>query len=158
MTTPTHQYLVTLARDHTLKLHRSTCKKALANPAATPTDNFHTELGGKKATPATCCKPRFVLIPETLPEPKAKREAVAVLVRFHRGKDVENLRPMTDSQNKVASLAYYHTAGINGDEPRIPTEQLRQILHDAGVANIEGEPWGPVTLPNGVVLQATALA
>lgn len=157
MTTPTHQYLVTLARDHTLKLHRSTCKKALANPAATPTDNFHTELGGNKATPATCCKPRFVLIPETLPEPKPKRHAVEVKVRFHRGPDADHLRPMTDSQNKVASLAYYHTAGINDGEPRIPTEQLRMLLAAAGVDDPEGVPWGPVTLPNGVVLKAVAL-
>lgn len=150
-------YLVTLARDHQLKLHRSTCKKAKANPAATATDNFHIELNGNKATPATCCKPRFVLVQETPPEPKPKRQAVEVKVRFHRGDDPEALRPMPDSQNKLASVAYYHTANINGDDPRIPTEQLRKMLADAGVDDPEGKPWGPLTLPNGVTLKATAL-
>lgn len=150
-------YLVTLARDHTLKIHRSTCKKARANASAHATDNFHTQLDGQKATPATCCKPRFVLVAPPVPEPAAKRSKVPVLVRFWRGDDPARLRPMTDAQNKVASLAYYHTAGINGDEPRIPTEQLRQWLADHDVPEPEAQPWGPLTLPNGVVLEAVAL-
>jgi hypothetical protein len=145
-------YLVTIARSDTRMVHRSTCRKALANPGAVPSDDF---TAGKAAT---CCKPRFVLVQETPPEPKPKRQAVPVLVRFHRGRDVDHLRPMTDAQNKVASLAYYHTAGINGDDPRIPTEQLREFLAEWGVTDPESAPWpDPIMLPNGVILHATAL-
>lgn len=171
-TTTTAHYLVTTARDHTLKVHRSTCKKALANPAAFPTDDFETSLGGQTATPATCCKPRPLPTPDAEPEPaepvvpapepetvpdapatKAKRAGrLEVKVRFMR-----NGKGMPDSQNKLASVAYYHTKDVEPGKPRCTTDALRQILAAAGVPDPESTPWGPVTLSNGVVLEATAL-
>ena len=231
MPTTTHPYLVTLARDHTLKVHRSTCKKALANTAATATDQFETTLGDKTTTPATCCNPKPPKTsheqtpPPAAPEPPAatydphpgrrgelateeakakraarragqplpatpnldkveqeyadgidaakRRELVAeyenrhgtgkrrpkldVRVRFTRGTDPEQLEPMPDSQNKLASVAYYHTRNIVDGAPRISTDALRKILADAGVPEPEAAPWGPVTLANGVVLAAVAL-
>jgi hypothetical protein len=172
--TTTAHYLVTTARDHTLKVHRSTCKKALANPAAFATDEFETSLGGQTATPATCCKPRPLPVPDAEPAPeaepvvpapepeqvpdvpataKAKRAGrLEVKVRF-----VRNGEPMPDSQNKLASVAYYHTKDVEPGADRCTTGRLREILAEAGVAAPEAEPWGPVTLSNGVVLQATAL-
>lgn len=78
--------------------------------------------------------------------------AAPVLVRFHHDD-----KPLPDSQNKISSVAYYFTKGIDGDDPRISTIALRDILTTAGVEDIEGKPWGPVTLANGVKLHATAL-
>lgn len=174
-TTATAHYLVTTARDHTLKVHRSTCKKALANPAAFATDDFQTSLGGQTATPATCCKPRPLPVPETPAgdepnhvrdhlndpdapppadaEPKAKRAGrLEVKVRF-----VRNGEPMPDSQNKLASVCYYHTKDVEPGKDRCTTTRLREILTEAGVDAPEAAPWGPVTLSNGVVLEAVAL-
>lgn len=226
-----HPYLVTLARGHTLKLHRSTCKKALANPNATPTSDYEASLPASSgsarlvASPASCCKPRRI-DPPAEPEPaydphpgrraqlamdegrayrKAKREGkplpptpnrdqvaleyeqgidaaareqlvaeyeakhgttstggsrrskVDVAVRFMRGPSGDELKPMPDSQNKLASVAYYHTAEVEPGEPRISTAALRTILANEGVDEPEAAPWGPVTLSNGVVLAAVAL-
>lgn len=87
-----------------------------------------------------------------------RRAKIPVAVRFMRSSATgDDLKPMPDSQNKLASVAYYHTAGINGDDPRIPTDQLRQWLADHDVPDPEGTPWGPLTLPNGVMLQAVTL-
>lgn len=81
------------------------------------------------------------------------RPKTEVLVRFFR-----NAKPMPDTQNKLSSVAYYHTAKIQGDAPRISTSDLREMLEDlTGTRLLESEPWGPVTLPNGVVLHAEAL-
>lgn len=236
MTTQTMPYLVTLARDHTLKVHRSTCRKALANANAIATDQFDHSMpsasGGRRlvATPATCCKPRplpgsttATTEPETpqyephpgrraqlaLEESKALRAAkrageplpatpnldkvnaeyasgidaaareqlvaeyeakhgggdgtskrrakVDVAVRFVRGTDPDDLKPMPDSQNKLASVAYYHTRDVEPGVDRITTAALRTILANEGVDEPEAEPWGPITLPNGVVLAAVAL-
>jgi hypothetical protein len=175
MQTTDHPYLVTLARDHTLKLHRSTCKKANANASATPTDQFDASLNGNVATPATCCKPRPLPapdvpdaepapaeIPDVRPAPEAvpdSRPAKAtVAVRFMRAAaEGKPLRPMQDSQNKLASIAYYHTDGLIAGQPRCSTHHLRAILWNAGIKAPEAAPWGPITLANGVVLQAVAL-
>ena len=175
MQTTDHPYLVTLARDHTLKLHRSTCKKALANPAATATDDFQARLGDNVATPATCCKPRPVPAPEVPDEqpapaeipdvqpdpeqlPDSRQAKATVAVRFMRATGPDKpLRPMPDSQNKLASVAYYPTAGLMPGQPRCSTHHLRAILWNAGIKAPEAAPWGPITLDNGVVLQAVAL-
>lgn len=72
-------------------------------------------------------------------------------VRFsHDGK------PMPDSQNKISSVAYYFTKGIDGDAPRISTGALVELLGSLGVTEVETSEWS-VTLPNGVVLSAAAL-
>jgi hypothetical protein len=172
MQTTDHPYLVTLARDHTLKLHRSTCKKAKANPSATPTDNYEASLNGNVATPATCCKPRPVPVPDSEPAPveipdvhpapetvpDTKPGKATVLVRFERATaEGKPMRPMPDSQNKLASVAYYHTADLIAGQPRCSTHHLRAILWNAGIKAPEAAPWGPITLANGVVLQAVAL-
>jgi len=84
------------------------------------------------------------------------RPKTEVLVRFFR-----NGKPMPDTQNKLSSVAYYHTAGCDPDDPtakRIPTGDLREMLENlTGTRLLESEPWGPVPLPNGVVLHAEAL-
>ena len=211
------------------KLHRSTCRKASANPNARGTDDFQA------GEPATCCKPRPVesvpdrpaprpkgkrpaatpkvdpqpshepVVPALLDDPKARdaaaldesralREAKrkglpipptpnldAVNAAYERGEDAatrratkagtrgrpkvdvlvrffRNGKPMPDSQNKLSSVAYYHTAKIQDDAPRISTGDLREMLEDlAGTRLLESEAWGPVTLPNGVVLHAETL-
>lgn len=247
-------YLVTVNRG-TAKLHRSTCKKANANPSAEATDDFGA------AAPATCCKPRALTVVETpapaakkapakkpatkkaspqakpvdrlldkalardaerrtedvpasiphlydagpdrvkaakaehkalaaskkagepLPatpnldalnaehapgRPKAKKERkprqrTEVKVRFMRGPFVDDLRPMPDSQNKLSSVAYYHTRGVKAwndlDEslPRCTTETLRAILAHHGVEQPEQQPFEPIMLPNGTWLAAEAL-
>ena len=232
------------------KLHRSTCKKASANPAAVATDDYQA------GTPATCCKPKPVesvpaakpakpakakapaarkptpqdkpvdrvldsalrkdakrraadAAPELAPEgperlaaakaehkaaaaakragrklpatpnldalneanaagrPKAKRERkprqrTEVTVRLVRGQFMDDLKPMPDSQNKLSSVAYYHTRGVKAwnelDEslPRCTTETLRSLLVHHGVTDPETTTWGPVMLPNGVWLGAVA--
>jgi hypothetical protein len=151
-------------------VHRSTCKKALANASATQSDDFTV---GKAAT---CCKPRPLPVPDAEPAPEAEPVVPApepeqvpdvpaeqvtkakrvgrheVKVRF-----VRNGKPMPDSQNKMASVAYYHTKDVTPGADRCTTDRLRQILAEAGVAAPEAEPWGPVTLSNGVVLEAVSL-
>lgn len=83
----------------------------------------------------------------------AKKASTRVVqtVRFSR-----DGKPMPDSQNKVASLAYQCTKNINGDAPRISTSDLVKILNDAGIVEITTTSWEH-TLSNGVVLSAAPL-
>ena len=246
MSTNTTAFTLTDGRNGP-KVHRTTCKKAMANPAALP---MAAEDGNKRienGQAATCCKPRPVAVPERTATPqdkpldkvvakavattaerelaeaqpaavdglepegparvaaakrehqalakataaerktmatpnldalnaanapgarKAKRERkprakVEVKVRFMRGPFADQLKPMPDSQNKLSSVAYYHTRGVTGayshddDVERCTTELLRSILvNDHGVADVEGAPWGPIMLPNGTWLAAEKL-
>lgn len=227
-TESTFPYLVTTARDGSLKLHRSTCKKATANPTAAHVDRFDA------GTPATCCKPRPgnpvpsrknardaraaavakaphdpATVPAVDPDPKrraqlalderravrqakkagqpipptpnadvvaaeyaegithADRVAAPKASRVRRDVQVRFVRdgkPMPDSQNKLSSVAYYHTKGIgspesqgNDDVKRCTTDTLRAILARHGITDPETTTWGPVTLTNGVKLSAVAL-
>jgi hypothetical protein len=81
-----------------------------------------------------------------------KQTKVAATVRFFH-----DAKPMPDSQNKLSSVAYYHTKAIKGTTPRVSTDDLRAILTKAGVADPEHTEWTH-TLPNGVVLSTTMLA
>lgn len=67
---------------------------------------------------------------------------------FHDGK------PMPDSQNKLASVAYQFTKGIGGaDVKRIGTADLVALLAKAGITDPAGSAWEH-TLPNGVKIEA----
>lgn len=233
-TTQAAPYLRTIHRG-AAKVHRSTCRKALANESAEPTSDFTS------GDPATCCKPRPLEAPDpgtpdvpTPAEPEipdapddavatptydphpmrraelAQEEGKAVRAAKRAGQPkpptpnldkvnqeyadgidtkarkamareyeaqqggatsdgkrrgkipvqvrfVRNGEPMPDSQNKLASVAYYHTKDVVPDTPRCTTQHLRDLLAAEGVAEPEAAPWGPVTLPNGVVLEAVAL-
>ena len=91
------------------------------------------------------------------------RDSYAVLA-VQGSQLVEREVPMLNALNEVLRDDYIKdsVAGVNRwnkvlEKAGIPTEQLRTLLADAGVDDPEGKPWGPVTLPNGVVLKAVAL-
>jgi hypothetical protein len=97
-------------------------------------------------------------------KPKGEgRQRIEVTVRFVRGPELDKLKPMPDSQNKLSSVAYYHTRGVTGwnetgDVPRCTTEMLRSILEHHGVTNPEQTPFEPVLLANGTWLAAEPLS
>lgn len=59
------------------------------------------------------------------------------------------------SQNRLSSLAWYYTKGIDGDEPRISAAALTALLAKAGIDEPNAKAWTH-TLPNGVKLSAKA--
>lgn len=62
-------------------------------------------------------------------------------------------KPMPDSQNKLASVAYQCTAGLYEDTDRITTGELVALLAKAGVTDPGATSWD-VTLPNDRTLSA----
>lgn len=65
---------------------------------------------------------------------------------YHDGK------AMPDSQNKLSSVAYYYTKGIDKKADRIGVGALVKLLEKSG-ADLASGKWS-VKLPNGVVLSA----
>lgn len=78
---------------------------------------------------------------------KATAKAGPAVRLYHDGK------PMPDSQNKLSSVAYYHTKDVAKGKPRVGTDDLRAILAKAGIADPEHTAWSH-TLANGVVLSS----
>jgi len=68
-------------------------------------------------------------------------------VRFHH-----DGQPMPDSQNRLSSLAWGFTRGLDGERPRISVTDLRAVLADAGVSDVKSA-WS-VKLANGITLSA----
>jgi hypothetical protein len=69
-------------------------------------------------------------------------------VRFHH-----DGQPMPDSQNRLSSLAWGFTRGLDGERPRISVTELRKLLADAGVPDPKSAPWS-VKLANGITIAA----
>lgn len=80
---------------------------------------------------------------------KAPRTTAAEGIVF-----THNGRPMAASQNKLSSVAYYYTAKVDGDAPRVSTARLVDILAAAGITDPLTTEWTH-TLPNGITLGAT---
>lgn len=108
------------------------------SPPATPNLD---KINGENTAPA----PRKRSARSTSTTPKATGPAVRLA---HNGK------PMPDSQNKLSSVAYYHTKDVEPGKPRVSTDALRAILAKAGIADPEHSAWSH-ELANGVVLSAT---
>ncbi len=108
--------------------------------------------GGKKGTkPVT---PNLDSLAASPASTRAKKATTTPRVAqsvdyFHDGK------ACPASQNRLSSLAWYYTKGIDGDEPRISAAALVILLKKAGVENPTTTAW-KVELPNGVTLQAKA--
>lgn len=69
-------------------------------------------------------------------------------------------KPMPDSQNKLSSVAWYHTAGVCGDDsPRCSVTELRKILADVRppIVDPSNEVGWTVTLSNGKEVSTVAL-
>lgn len=71
-------------------------------------------------------------------------------------------KPMPDSQNKLSSVAWYHTAGVlkdrhDEDRKRITVEELREILAGVGVKDPSNEVGWVVELANGKTISTAAL-
>jgi hypothetical protein len=62
-------------------------------------------------------------------------------------------QPMPDSQNKLSSVAWYHTRNVVAGQRRIPAGDLAALLAKAGVADPKQPGWS-VKLPNGVEISA----
>lgn len=71
---------------------------------------------------------------------------------------VHDGKPMAGSQNKLSSVAWYHTKGVLSEgSPRMSCDQLRNLLVDEGIADPANAAGWTVTLPNGVVLSTVAI-
>lgn len=88
---------------------------------------------------------------------KAKRRRsggparVAPTVRYTR-----NGEPVTDSVNKLSTIAYHFTRGIASKQSkRLSAADFRKLLTKLGVTDPEHTTW-QVELPNGVVIGAVA--
>lgn len=69
-----------------------------------------------------------------------------------------NGAPMPDSQNKLSSVAWYHTKGVGGEDVvRISAADLRAMIVAAGVADPSNTPGWSFTLANGKVIDTIAL-
>lgn len=67
-------------------------------------------------------------------------------------------REMPDSQNKLSSVAWYHTKGIGGDDvARITSTQLRDLIVAEGIVDPANTTGWKVTLPNGKVVEGKRL-
>lgn len=67
-------------------------------------------------------------------------------------------REMPDSQNKLSSVAWYHTKGIGGDDVvRISSTQLRDLIVETGIVDPSNTTGWKVTLPNGKVVEGRRL-
>lgn len=73
---------------------------------------------------------------------------VTPTVRYYR-----DGQAVTDSVNKLSTIAYHFTKGIDGDARRISSGALRALLVKLGVTEPETTTWH-VRLPNGVALGA----
>lgn len=62
-------------------------------------------------------------------------------------------KAMSPASNKFSCLAYQCTKGVDGDRPRISTDELRTILAGLGVDDPAATEW-EVTLSNGVTIGA----
>lgn len=62
-------------------------------------------------------------------------------------------KPMPDSQNKMSSVAYYFTKGLEDGKARLGTKDFVTLLNTVGVQDVSAVPW-TVTLANGVVVSA----
>lgn len=68
-------------------------------------------------------------------------------------------KAMPASQNKLSSVAWYHTKGIGGDDvARIGGDALRQLLVAEGIADPSNTAGWSVVLPNGKTLNTVAMA
>jgi hypothetical protein len=65
--------------------------------------------------------------------------------------------PISASQNKLSSMAYWYTGGIDGDAPRVSTARFLELLQELGVEDPRQPGW-EVTLPNGKKLGAKKAA
>jgi hypothetical protein len=67
-------------------------------------------------------------------------------------------REMPSSQNKLSSVAWYHTKGVGGDDvARISSTELRDLIVAEGIVDPANTPGWKVTLPNGKVVEAKRL-
>lgn len=57
------------------------------------------------------------------------------------------------SQQRLSSMAYWYTKGIDGDSPRVSVARFREVLAELGVTDPETTTWA-VTLPNGIKIGA----
>lgn len=63
-------------------------------------------------------------------------------------------KPVGTSQQRLSSMAYWYTKGIDGDAPRVSVARFRVILAGLGVTEPETTTWA-VELPNGIKIGAT---
>lgn len=111
-------------------------------PATPNLDAIHAE-----ANHAPGAKPH-VRKGRTAPGAKASRSVAPTGLRFyHDGKRIN------DSHNRLASLAWFYTKGVDGVEQRITPARLREILAEAGIAAPDSTEWEH-KLSNGRVLAA----
>lgn len=69
-----------------------------------------------------------------------------------------NGAPMPDSQNKLSSVAWYHTKGVGGEDVvRISAADLRAMIVAEGVADPSNTAGWSFTLANGKVIDTIAL-
>lgn len=67
-------------------------------------------------------------------------------------------REMPDSQNKLSSVAWYHTKGVGGDDvERISSSDLRDLIVATGVVDPSNTTGWKVELPNGKVIEGKRL-
>lgn len=78
---------------------------------------------------------------------KPKKEK-PVLQYYHDG------QPISPYQNKLSSIAYWYTKGIDDGKPRIPAKRFMALLIALGVENPRAQAFS-VELPNGIVISAT---
>jgi hypothetical protein len=66
---------------------------------------------------------------------------------------VKNGRRIADGGNRLSSMAFHFTKGIDPKNDKLTVDELRVLLTKKhGITDLS-EPWGPVTLSNGVTLQ-----
>lgn len=122
--------------------------KAEHNPQAAPKSN-PVDLTNPGVSSTGIKHPVRVKSTKAKAEPKPRGTTVRFL---HDGK------PMPDSQNKLSSVAWYHTKGVLSEgSARMGVPALRQLLADEGVTDPANTAGWTVTLPNGVVISTEAI-
>lgn len=92
-----------------------------------------TKVTPKKATPKT----------------EAPKKERVVIQYYHDG------QPISPYQNKLSSIAYWYTRGIDGkDTVRVSSQRLKELLTKLGVKEPKTTLFD-VTLPNGVRISST---
>lgn len=113
---------------------------AQGEPPATPTLNEIQSQTFNSTTKGTTMK--------NTAKKTVKSEAAPLVFKI-------NGKPVRANVNKFGELSWSGTKGIDSDRPRITPNELAALLVTHGVlVNPRTTPWGPVTLANGVTLEA----
>lgn len=129
-------------------------------PSTTAAKKSPAKIAAKKAPAAKKAAPAKKVAAVKAPAKKAPAKKVAaakvepVAAPAVAPQLFANGKPIAASQNKLSSVAYYSTKGIDESRPaRCSTARLLEVLAGLGVASPGSTSWD-VTLPNGILLSS----